>query len=214
MSDEVTLPQVLTSTFMAMMENVHTCMPGEIDTYDPKTRKATVKPLLKKVYIDGDVLDLEILTNVPIIFSSTKTAGVTFPINRGDSVLILFAERALERWYSTGEASEPGDTRRYHLSDAIAIPGLFSFNQPNISTNNEDLSVKNNGQTITIKNNGDIEVGSSMLQALVTDSFLTAFDAHTHTVPIIGPVGVTATTIPLVPQSSIPTNFTQKVKAE
>jgi len=214
MSENVQLAQVLTATFGSLMENVHTCLPGQIDTYDFKTQKATVKPLIKKVYNDGDVLELPILTNVPIVFPRTKTSGITFPINRGDGVLLLFSERALERWYSTGKDSEPGDPRRFDLSDAIAVPGLFSFNQSNLASNNDDLQIHNDGQTITIKKSGDVEIGGSGLKALVTESFLTAFDAHTHTVPIVGPVGVTPSTPPLIPQSPITTNVTQKVKAQ
>ncbi len=199
MTETNLLSVAIENAFNALIANVHTCLPGRIESYSYKNQKATVKPLIKKKYFDGEVVELPVLTNVPVVFPRTRAAGVTFPLSRGDGVLIVFTERALERWYSTGDDSEPGDPRRFDMTDSIAIPGLFSFNQDNIASNNNDLEVQNEGQKITIKKNGDIEVGNSNLKKVITELLISLFNAHIHSGGVL-PGALTGTpTIPLDP---------------
>jgi len=212
MPESNTLIEVIENALLRAFDDVHTCMPGRFESYEFKPQKATVKPLIKKIYLDGTVLDLPVLGNVPVIFPRTKTSGITFPINKGDKCLLVFSERSLEQWYLTGNNTEPGDRRRYDLSDAIAIPGLFSFAEKNIQTNNNDVEIHNKGQRIAIKANGDIDVGSgAIINKLVNDTFLTLFDSHTH-IYSPGP-GTPLPTAPPIPIST-PLNATSKVRAE
>lgn len=198
--------------FFSLTEDFHTCLPGRVEKYDFKTQKATVKPLLKKVYNDKSVLEMPVLPNVPVIFPRTKRSGVTFPLERGDGVLLLFTERALERWKLSGDVSEPGDSRRFDLTDSVCIPGLFSFNQTNIASNNDDLEIQHEGQKVTIKKNGDIELGAGeSLLSLVNETFLALYDSHTHLyAPGPGAPVPSGTPLPV----SNPTNQTSKVRAE
>jgi hypothetical protein len=52
----------------------------------------------------------------------------------------------------------------------------------------KDITVEgSSGSSVTIKSNGDIEIGGSgLMQALLTESFKTALEAHTHTVVVAG----------------------------
>ncbi len=130
-------------------------------------------------------------------------------MQKDDPVAIFFSERSLENWYLTGDDSKPGDERRFDLSDSFCIPGLFSFNKSNLATS-DALEIHNEGQRITIKKNGDIDLGSGpVLQKLVNESFLTFFDAHTHTGVTTGP-GISGP--PVLP--TLPTHKTTKVSAE
>jgi hypothetical protein len=187
-----TLTQAVKTTINSILSEMHTCLPGRIEKYDYSNQKATVKPLIKKVYLNDDVLEIPVLVNVPIVFPRSKTSGITFPLNKGDGVLIVFSERSLERWYSSGEDSEPGDPRKFDLSDAIAIPGLFSFAQSNIAHNNDDVEIQNR--------NGSVALGSdtSNTQKLI-DGVLT---------------GKTLDQVTGLPYNSVTTNMSQKVRAE
>lgn len=208
-----TLAQAIVTTFQSLISEIHTCLPGRVESYEYTSQKANIKPLISKKLLNNDVEELPVLTNIPIIFPRTKSHGITFPINKGDGVLIVFSERSLDRWYSSsGDVSEPGDPRKFDLSDSIAIPGLFSFNQENIASNNDDTEIHNSGQKVVIKKNGDIEVGSSSLKKLVNELFLTAFDSHTH-LYAPGP-GTPVPTAPPVPLSIPLTQLTSKVKAQ
>jgi len=189
-------------------------MPGRIETYDYTNRSVTVQPLLKKVFTEGESLEYKILANVPVIFPSSQESGMTFPLNRGDGVLILFSERALERWKSNGALTEPGDSRKFDLSDGICIPGLFAFNQKPLAENNKDVFIKHKNQKIVIKNNGNIEIGSSSLQKLVNESFMNLFNSHTHTyIPAIHPAVTPVPSGAASPQMTL-NNLTSKTKAQ
>jgi len=175
MAEDNSLTVAIENVISALFEDVHTCMPGRIESYVFGEAKATIKPLLKKVFNDGTILELPVLPNVPIVFQRTNNSGLTFPMKVGDGVLLLFSERALERWYLSGQDSEPGDPRRYDLSDAIATPGLFGFNTKNLASNNEDLEIHHNGFKITITAAGKISlVGASGLDLVkIIDDWMT-----------------------------------------
>jgi hypothetical protein len=135
---------------------IHTCVPGTIQSYDYSTQKASVLPSIKMTFYTGDVLSHPVIQNVPVIFPRSGGASLTFPVNKGDGVLILFSERALERWLSSnGDEVEQGVNRRFHLSDAIAIVGLNSINTSTLGTKDDVVLVYNKAK-ITIKKDGTI----------------------------------------------------------
>lgn len=180
-----TLADAIVNTFWSLISSLHTCLPGRIEKYSREEQKANVKPLIKKQYLDGSAAELPVISNVPVVFPRTQRAGITFPLEQGDGVLLVFAERALDRWLSSGVDSGPGDSRKFDLSDAIAIPGLFSFKQENLAISDEDVEIHNSGQRITIKRNGDIDVGIDV-KKLVTEEFALLFDNHVHNVSVAG----------------------------
>jgi hypothetical protein len=134
---------------------MHTCIPGTIESYDYATQKASVLPSIKMTFYDGTVLSHPVIQHVPVIFPRSGGASLTFPVEKGDGVLILFSERALERWLSSGGEVEPGVNRRFDLSDAIAIVGLNSISTPTLGTKDDVVLVYNKAK-ITIKKDGTI----------------------------------------------------------
>lgn len=110
------------------LRQVNTCMPGRINKYDPVTRKAEVQPLIKEKYADGTILTLPPISAVPVIMPATQSSGLALPIGLGDTCLLLFAQRSIDRWLAQGGISESADKRMHALSDAIALVGIFPFN--------------------------------------------------------------------------------------
>lgn len=202
---DITLQEALKLAFDFMISGIHTAMPGRIESYDPNKQKASIKPLIKRKY-GSDVVSMPIVNNVPVMFPRTANSSLTFPINQGDYVLLIFAERSMERWLQKGGEQEAIDPRKYDLTDGIAIPGLFPFTSSTQSVNNNDLVVTHEDQTITIKKNGDIELGGVPLRQLVTEDLISLYNAHTH------PVSGANTLIPGVLLTSA--ILTQKTKAE
>lgn len=114
---------------------IHTSIPGRVLSYDAGSQTATVQPVIRSRFRDADG---EILTylppqiaNVPVAFPSGGGCSITWPLNSGDPVLLVFAERSTDEWRSRkGNDHEPTDPRRFDLSDAIAIPGVRSPADP------------------------------------------------------------------------------------
>lgn len=117
-----------------ILEQVRTALPGVIEAYDWKTRKATVKPTVKEVYADGKALSLPLIPNVPVVWPHGENCSLEMPLKRGSGVLLLFAARSLDDWLEgQGEEREPDDPRMHHLSDAIAVPGLYPWGVKSIA---------------------------------------------------------------------------------
>ncbi|SMB95326.1 hypothetical protein SAMN00017405_0380 [Desulfonispora thiosulfatigenes DSM 11270] len=92
------------------INNLHTCMPCKIEKFNEAQGTADVVPLF---------IDLPMLINIPILKQKTKEnsiISVSHPFyEKGDTVLVVFAERALD---GSGE-------RKHDLSDGIIL-GLLS----------------------------------------------------------------------------------------
>jgi len=211
-----TLNQAIETAVKFQLGLINTCLPGRVETYDYKTQKATVTPLIKKKYKDGTVSPMPIISAVPVIFPRTKTSMIHFPLVQGDGVLLVFSQRSLETWLFKGGESEPGDPRKFDLTDAIAIPGLWDFTAATLAENNDDFIIVHNSEKIIIKKDGNIEIGANSLKKLVNEEFKTLFNNHVHN--CIGPVSAVTTSTPAsltgllpppVPVPGLPFNGTE-----
>lgn len=128
-----TLAQGLGRAFRALLQNLHTAMPGEVVAYDAATQTADVRPLLRERGINeaGEVeqRDLPVLVRVPVVFPGGGGFRLTFPLQAGDGVLLVFAEGSLERWQPLGGVQDT-DGRRHHIADAVAFAGLHADTAP------------------------------------------------------------------------------------
>lgn len=123
------------------LDKVHTILPGKIEQYYGHTqRKARVKPFVKPRNINNEIIDIDPIDNVPVIFPSTKNFNMLFPINKGDGVLLLFAEAGIGNFLNSTSIQEADDLNKFSLDDCIAIPGLWSFlDTPKTVANNNDF---------------------------------------------------------------------------
>ena len=64
---------------------------------------------------------------VPLLFAGGSGGSLTFPPAAGDGVLLVFLDRDLDAWWTSGQTGLPPQTNRLHSpSDAVAILGLRS----------------------------------------------------------------------------------------
>lgn len=95
-----------------------------------------VQPIVNKKYIDGEILEYPEILSVPVQFPSSSTSALTFPINQGDNVLLVFSQKGLDVFKSGAtSAHDPIDMRSFDKRDAIAIPCVNPFSK---SINNPD----------------------------------------------------------------------------
>ncbi len=147
------------------LKDVHTCLPGFIDSFDPATQTCSVAPAIKRVFTDGEAIDLPVLTGVPVCFPNAGGFSITFPIAQGDECLIFFSERSIDNWFKFGEKRIPNDRRFFDLSDGFVVLGVRS--NPNVLGNYSaiDLVIRNetNDNKLTLKNDGSMQVDTSTL---------------------------------------------------
>lgn len=157
---------VLREAIDARISEVHVALPARVESYDPATQKASVTPLLKKKLRSGAEFSLGVIDGVPVIMPRSSLGSLTFPISRGDTVLLVFAERAIDNWLSLGGEQPPGDPRKYDLSDAIAIPGLFPFNVPGKGSSSKVLLECNNAAKLSLSKDSKVALGAGTVEVL------------------------------------------------
>jgi hypothetical protein len=101
----------------------HTALPAEIVSYDSAMQTCSASISINRVS-NGEIIVLPVLSGIPVVFPRNSSAGFTFPLVKGDGVLIIFSERNLDKWKTFGPGEPPVDARKFDLSDAIAVPGL------------------------------------------------------------------------------------------
>lgn len=174
MSDKSNNISTLTSTIKTAIENsfkdLHTAMPGIIETFDATKMTVSVQPAIRRIFktteADKEILvpsKLPLLINVPILYPRGGGFSLTFPIKKGDECLLVFSERSIDHWYEYGGIQSPGARRFHSLSDAIAFVGLSSKNKvvPVYDTVNTQLKKDDDTAVITIKENSDIDLHST-----------------------------------------------------
>ena len=164
-------------TFVEALQNMvwseidsklHTSVPGIIQSYDPEGPTVEVKPAMKKRYVDGTILEYPTIVSVPVVFPRTARFQMTFPLEKGDGVLLVFSERSIEAWMKSGKASTPSNTTKFSLTDGIAIPGLFGVgfgskiedDGKNVKIAFDDTAVVLDGKDYEITN-GQSKISSS-----------------------------------------------------
>jgi hypothetical protein len=123
LSDE--LKKLLWDELECYMTNVHICLSGVIEKYDPNTRRADVQPSLKRKMPGGKFMDFPIIPDVPVRFSGSRKYTIHFPLEKGEEVALHVIERSTDVWRDNGgKGIEDRDPRRFNLCDCYAVPGL------------------------------------------------------------------------------------------
>lgn len=183
----MSLPNVIKMAIENRLAGVHVSLPAKIESYDPATQKANIKPLIKREYQDGTKESLPVINNVPVIWPGMTTGILSFPVKAGDTVLAVFSERSLDVWLSKGGEVEPNDRRKHDISDAIAIPGLFSFaDVPGLADPSSAIFKFGDAQ-LSLNKDGKLALGNQAAELLdLFEQTLAAIEAMT-TATSIGP---------------------------
>ena len=161
-----------------LTEEVHTCMPGRVESYADGF--ADVTPLLRAQQEDGSQLDLPKLPGVPVLTLGNKTCGVKFALQAGDIGLLVFAEKSIGKFLQTSDVADTLLNQNFSIGNAFLIPVFFGGE----TENGADITIYNMGS-------GKIILGDSALsQFVVTKDFLTSFFLlHVHPDPVSGVSG-------------------------
>lgn len=152
------IDEIVTDVIKSNIAKIYTSIPGRFESFDGEL--ASVKPLIKKKYIDDEIEALPVIVGVPVLFPSTNEFQMTFPINKGDGCLIIFSMRDISNWIANGGDSEPVDLRKYDITDAMAIPGLFSPIESTIEYDEDDVLIKFNEAVIRIQKDEKFAIGN------------------------------------------------------
>ncbi len=210
------LAEVIRGAIQAQMFELNTAMPGIVQSYNASTNTASVQPAFKRTYAEPndtpafgtpeeELVDLPIINNVPVCFPRAGQAAITFPLKPQDTVLLIFAQRSIDKWKNLGGNIAPDDPRTHALSDAIAIPGVYPSSNPvlvdpdnlvirhvlaKITVKKDALELAAGAGLITVNKAGKVTVGNGVVDLLaLLDQTLDAIKLLT--VPTaVGPSGI------------------------
>lgn len=124
---------------------------GTIISYTSVTNTAKVSIDFKRKMADGALVEYPVLDDCPVFIISGGTSFISFPIAVGDKCIILFNDRNIEYWYTTGKVLPPSDTRCHSVSDAIIIVGINPITTPRLHPTNA-ICINGKSNKIVIKN--------------------------------------------------------------
>lgn len=172
-------------TFLqSRLEDVHTMLPGVVQSYDPKTRTATVKPSVRLRTMHADILDIPPIASVPIVWPGSSTfSTMSKDLPTGSGVTLLFSEASIGNWQRGAQDADAEDETRHCLQDAIAVPGLWSMRRvPNHVLSLADWGMCNDSVEVGGTNAGKVAIKNQttdlreVLEAL--QEILPTMDAH------------------------------------
>jgi hypothetical protein len=228
------LADIIRQAIEDRLADVHTMLPGRIDSYDPATQKADVEPLIARLQktVDGELKeDIPIIPGVPVVFPRTRAYKLTMPVQEGDRCMLVFCEASTEA-YQVGQGrqgssalikqTDPDTFDRFNLTDAVALMGWYNDAEALSSSDQDGLQIGEDSGAIIHIGNDLVELyekGAAEFVALAEKTnqrindleqamiqFVgTDFPAHTHIVTLpLVPTG-TAPSAPPIPVGTAPT---------
>lgn len=148
------------------LSNVHTGLPGEVKAFNAAKQTVDVQPLVQALVPNEDgtttPVSLPVLSSLPVSFPAGGGMRMTVPLVAGDTGWILFSEASLDNWQGKGGITDPGDQRRFHLADAIFVPGLHADTKPLTGVNATDATFgKSDGHQVVVSPTA-IELGGNV----------------------------------------------------
>lgn len=143
----------LETWLQSRLEDVHTMLPGVVQSYDPSTRTAAVKPSVRLRTLHADILDIPPIAAVPVVWpGSSVFSTMSKDLPAGSGVTLFFSEASIGNWQRGAQDADAEDETRHCLQDAIAVPGLWSMRR----VPNHTLSVADWGMC-----NDSLEIGGT-----------------------------------------------------
>ena len=145
-----TLEYTLSVVQQAVMSNLNCNNIGRIVKFYPENFTADVELMQQKQFYNTNYA-APYLVDVPIIVIGGTNSGITMPDYEGCYCHLAFMDRNIDAWYETGEAYPPDDARMHDFSDAVALVGLHSLQDPVTNYEQGTLSIWNGPENANCK---------------------------------------------------------------
>lgn len=194
---------------------------GTIQSFDSAAQRSSVSINYKKTFFNGAkqksgdrpygnavYRDYPILVECPVVVITGGSSYLNMPITVGDTCIILFNDRDIDNWVSSGQVGPVATQRMHSFTDGLALVGIrskqnavaaFDAARAILTDGNAKIGINPGTHKLTAQNNTTSL--NTQLQALCTkiESLITAVAAITVSGVTTGPgvsgVPVNAATI-------------------
>jgi hypothetical protein len=110
-----------------------------------------------------------VLVKCPLVILTGGNSYLSFPVTVGDTCVILFNDRDIDTWWSTGSiGSAPNSTRVHDLNDALILVGVRSASKKIAVYNMNGPQLANGNALVAVESKVKIEVNSVTLGATMS----------------------------------------------
>lgn len=102
---------------------------GSVVSVDFEKSTVSVQLAMKQQLPDGTTQNYPILTDCPMFVLCGGATLVGMPVSPGDLCLVMFNDRDIDTWFSTGNNVVPNSQRTHDLSDGMVLVGFRNLAQ-------------------------------------------------------------------------------------
>ena len=177
-TSEVSLKDVLDQLKREVMLEINCHALGVVEKFDVAKQTCTVKINYLKTQLVRNTLGVyenqsfsyPILLDCPAIIMAGGASGISVPIDKGDSCIILFNDRDIDNWTTGASDSEVATGRLHSVSDGLVLLGARNSSNKIENYDNENPHMWNGETGIRVKPDKVlIENAADKLGALLRD---------------------------------------------
>lgn len=192
------LSSLLRGSGAATLRRLRVAIPAVVVAFDANHATCDCQPLIEDPLAEGGHSADPGLKDVPVLYPGSAHHALRWPLAKGDTVLLVFLDRASDGWAlgllqpNNAQTQRPAERRWHHYSDAVAIP--VSTRSPSLRPVGTFLEVV--GSEVKVHADGGTAI--PLATKADVDAIKTVFDAHTHPYNP-GPGSPAPTGVPAVP---------------
>ena len=136
--------EMLIAAMRGERADIWTALPGIVQSFDPAKMTCSVQPTIRfrilppamNTYKSATAImdpsgqfmwdQMPLMTDCPVQFPGGGGVTLTFPIAKGDEVLLVIASRCIDAWWAYGGIQNQNAARMHDLSDGFVIPQVRS----------------------------------------------------------------------------------------
>lgn len=132
--------------------------PAKIVEYDYKKRIAIIQPLLEIQSYNGESIELQPISDVPVCIPSSKNFTVSIPLQKDDEGIVIFTKLGYDNWFSNGGVQQENIASR-GIHNCFFIPGIFHQQSSSDAINNgDDVIYEYEGAEIRFTKDGKLSL--------------------------------------------------------
>jgi len=141
---------------------------GKIQSYNTLLNTAKISVNMTRKLINGEEFTYPPLEDCPVFVLSGGDASISMPIAKNDDCIVLFNDRNIDNWFSSGDVVPPADSRCHSISDGIAIVGIRNLKTAKLTPANS-VCINGGSKKVSVKNSAtDLKKIIDMLITQIT----------------------------------------------
>jgi hypothetical protein len=172
--DTASVDSVMDAAAGDLSGRLRVAMPAIVAAFDEKNQTVTLQAAIAGTDENGSAMTPPVLADVPVKFPRGGGFAFTFPVNPGEEGWVLFADRCIDNWFSTGQVSQAAEHRQHDWSDGGFLPGFSSLARAIGSFRNDAIVMRQlaGAGYVAIDTGGNVDIDGTQLTVHCPTKFM------------------------------------------